>query len=129
MQLAETARSKFSGRDYSDHLTLVRAYNGWKDAERTHSGYDYCWKNFLSSQTLKAMDSMRKQFFNLLKEASLIDNIEGCSKLSHDEHLVRAIICAGMFPGVCSVVVSRPYLCIYFQPLFFSSKFCSFTLQ
>ncbi|CAH8254939.1 unnamed protein product [Arabidopsis lyrata] len=102
--LAETARSKFSGRDYSDHLTLVRAYSGWKDAERTHSGYEYCWKNFLSSQTLKAMDSMRKQFFNLLKEASLIDNIEGCSKLSHDEHLVRAIICAGLFPGICSVV-------------------------
>lgn len=107
LQLAESARSKFSGRDCSDHLTLIRAYSAWKDAERTRSGNEYCWQNFLSAQTLKAMDSMRKQFFFLLKEASLIDNVESCSKLSYDEHLVRAIICAGLFPGVCSVVVSH----------------------
>ncbi|KAG2288835.1 hypothetical protein Bca4012_030204 [Brassica carinata] len=50
------------------------------------------------------MDSMRKQFLFLLKEASLIDNIEGCSKLSYDDHIVRVIICAALFPGICSVV-------------------------
>ncbi|XP_010551147.1 PREDICTED: DExH-box ATP-dependent RNA helicase DExH3 [Tarenaya hassleriana] len=102
--LAESSKSQFAARDYSDHMALARAYNGWKEAEKEQSGYEYCWKNFLSFQTLKAMDSMRRQFFFLLKDASLIDNVEDCNKLSHDDHLVRAIICAGLYPGICSVV-------------------------
>ncbi|KNA12189.1 hypothetical protein SOVF_127160 [Spinacia oleracea] len=102
--LAESAKAQFSGREFSDHLTLIRAYEGWKHAERQQSGYEYCWTNFLSSQTLRAIDSLRKQFFSLLKDTGLVDtDNESRNKWSHDEHLVRAIICAGMFPGVCSV--------------------------
>ncbi|XP_037496022.1 DExH-box ATP-dependent RNA helicase DExH3, partial [Jatropha curcas] len=59
--LAESAKVQFSARYYSDHLALVRAYDGWKDAEKQQSGYEYCWKNFLSAQTMKAIDSLRKQ--------------------------------------------------------------------
>ncbi|KAK9278678.1 hypothetical protein L1049_028252 [Liquidambar formosana] len=103
--LAESAKSQFSAREYSDHLALVRAFEGWKDAERQQSGYEYCWRNFLSAQTLKAIDSLRKQFFFLLKDTGLIEcNTETCNKWSHDENLIRAIICAGLFPGICSVV-------------------------
>lgn len=54
------------------------------------------------------MDSLRKQFFFLLKDAGLVDeNTENCIKWSRDEHLIRAVICAGLFPGICSVVVSQ----------------------
>lgn len=103
--LADAARSQFSCQDYSDHLALVRAYNGWKDAERDHSGYEYCWKNFLSAQTLKAIDSLRKQFFFLLKDTGLVDEENNmCNKWSHDEDLIRAVICAGLYPGISSVV-------------------------
>ncbi|XP_021727385.1 DExH-box ATP-dependent RNA helicase DExH3-like [Chenopodium quinoa] len=103
--LAESAKAQFSGREFSDHIALIRAYEGWKDAEKQQSGYEYCWRNFLSAQTFKAIDSLRKQFFSLLKDTGLVglDN-ESQNKWSHDEHLVRAIICAGLFPGVCSVV-------------------------
>ncbi|KAJ4960848.1 hypothetical protein NE237_020758 [Protea cynaroides] len=104
-ELAEAARAQFSSRDYSDHLSLVRAYEGWREAERKQSGYEYCWKNFLSAQTLKAIDSLRRQFFSLLKDTGLVDeNRENCNAWSHDEHLIRAVICAGLFPGICSVV-------------------------
>lgn len=107
MQLAESAKLQFSCRDYSDHLALVRAYEGWREAERDRAGYDYCWKNFLSVQTLKAIDSLRRQFLFLLKDTGLVDeNMTSCNKWSRDESLVRAVICAGLYPGVSSVVVS-----------------------
>ncbi|CAL1369813.1 unnamed protein product [Linum trigynum] len=104
--LAESAKAQFAANEYSDHLTLVRAYDGWKNAERDQSGYEYCWRNFLSAQTLKAIDSLRKQFFFLLKDANLIDqqHPENCNTWSQDVNLVRAVICAGLFPGICSVV-------------------------
>lgn len=110
LQLAESAKAQFSARDFSDHLALVRAYDGWKDAERQQSGYEYCWKNFLSAQTLKAMDSLRKQFLYLLKDIGLVDSIQSCNAWSNNEHLVRAIVCGGLFPGICSVVVSYAIL-------------------
>lgn len=103
--LADSAKSQFSCQDYSDHLALIRAYEGWKDAEKAHTGYEYCWKNFLSSQTLKAIDSLRKQFHFLLKDTGLVhESIAPCSIWCRDENLVRAVICAGLFPGICSVV-------------------------
>ncbi|KAL7234746.1 hypothetical protein ACSBR1_018240 [Camellia fascicularis] len=103
--LAGTAKSRFSAKDYSDHMALVRAYEGWKDAERGGSAYEYCWRNFLSAQTLQAIHSLRKQFSFILKGAGLLDADAGTNnRLSHNQSLVRAIICSGLFPGIASVV-------------------------
>ncbi|KAK4835237.1 hypothetical protein QYF36_007185 [Acer negundo] len=103
--LAGVAKSRFSAKDYSDHMALVRAYEGWKDAEREGSAYEYCWRNFLSAQTLQAIHSLRKQFNFILRDAGLLDEDGGTNnKLSHNQALVRAIICSGLFPGIASVV-------------------------
>ncbi|KAK6134232.1 hypothetical protein DH2020_032037 [Rehmannia glutinosa] len=102
--LAEAAKAQFS-RDYSDHLALVRAFEGWKVADRDLAAHEYCWKNFLSAQSMKAIDSLRKEFYSLLKDIGLVDsNPTTYSVWSYDEHLVRAIICYGLYPGICSVV-------------------------
>ncbi|KAK9276788.1 hypothetical protein L1049_006324 [Liquidambar formosana] len=102
--LAEAAKAQFS-HDHSDHLALVRAYEGWKDAEQDLAGYEYCWKNFLSAQSMKAIDSLRKEFFSLLKDTGLVDsNMTTCNAWSYDGHLIRAVICCGLYPGICSIV-------------------------
>ncbi|KAH0759702.1 hypothetical protein KY290_023195 [Solanum tuberosum] len=102
--LADAAKAHFS-RDFSDHLALVRAYEGWRDAERDLAGYEYCWKNFLSAQSMKAIDSLRKEFYSLLNDTGLVDsNITMYNSWSYDEHLLRAIICYGLYPGICSVL-------------------------
>ena len=90
-------------------MALVRAYEGWKEAEREGSAYEYCWRNFLSAQTLQAIHSLRKQFNFILKDAGLIEeDTNNNNKLSHNQALVRAIICSGLYPGIASVVV-----CLY----------------
>ncbi|CAN7079272.1 unnamed protein product [Brassica oleracea var. botrytis] len=102
--LAEAAKSQFS-RDHSDHLALVRAYEGYKRAEEEAGVYDYCWKNFLSIQSMRAIDSLRKEFFSLLKDTGLIDGTPATCKLGgNDENLTRAVICYALYPGICSVV-------------------------
>ncbi|KAK9733114.1 hypothetical protein RND81_04G044400 [Saponaria officinalis] len=103
--LAGIAKARFSAKDYSDHMALVRAYEGWKDAEREGSAYEYCWRNFLSSQTLQAIHSIRKQFSSILKDAGIVDDdVSSNNTLSHNQSLVRAVICSGLFPGIASVV-------------------------
>ncbi|KAH6771511.1 RNA helicase family protein [Perilla frutescens var. hirtella] len=102
--LAEAAKAQFS-HDFSDHLALVRAYEGWKVADRDLTAYEYCWKNFLSAQSMKAIDSLRKEFYSLLKDTGLVDsNPITYNVWSYDENLLRAVICYGLYPGICSVV-------------------------
>lgn len=92
-------------------MALVRAYEGWKDAEREGSAYEYCWRNFLSAQTLQAIHSLRKQFNFILGDAGLIEADAGSNnRLSHNQSLVRAVICSGLFPGIASVVVKSDLL-------------------
>ncbi|GMQ01830.1 hypothetical protein CsSME_00048322 [Camellia sinensis var. sinensis] len=66
-KLAEAAKTQFS-HDYSDHLALFWAYKGWKEVERDVARYEYCWKNFLLAQTIKAIDVLRGEFYSSLKE-------------------------------------------------------------
>lgn len=59
---------------------------------------------------MKAIDSLRKEFYSLLKEAGLVDsNPVTYNVLSYDENLLRAVICYGLYPGICSVVVSMMF--------------------
>ncbi|XP_078430848.1 DEA(D/H)-box RNA helicase family protein isoform X2 [Wolffia australiana] len=101
-EIAGSAKSRFSAKDYSDHMALVRAYEGWKAAEREGSGYEFCWRNFLSPQTLQAIHSLRRQFSFILKDAGLTE--AASNSLSHNQALVRAVICSGLYPGIASVV-------------------------
>ncbi|KAK7348858.1 hypothetical protein VNO80_23591 [Phaseolus coccineus] len=102
--LAQAAKSQFS-HDYSDHLAIVRAYDSWKDAEIDNAGHDYCWKNFLSPQSMKVIDALRVEFLSLLKDIGLVDgNMSSCNAWSYDMYLIRAAICYGLYPGICSVV-------------------------
>lgn len=67
----------------------------------------------LSVQSLKDIDSFRKEFF-LLMDTGLVDgNPTTCNSCSHDEHLVRAVLCYGLYPGICSIMVSHLiYFCL-----------------
>ncbi|KAK1386969.1 RNA helicase [Heracleum sosnowskyi] len=101
---AEAAKAQFS-RSYSDHLALVRAYEGWKTAEIDLAEYRYCWKNFLSAQSMKSIDSLRGEFYSLLRETGLVDSNTNIHNVwSYDENLLRAVICYGLYPGICSIV-------------------------
>ncbi|CAH1431364.1 unnamed protein product [Lactuca virosa] len=103
-ELAEAVKAQFS-QDHSDHFALVRAYEGWKVAEHALGGYEYCWKNFLSAQSMKAIDSLRREFLSLLKDTGLVDgNMVIFNAWSYDENLIRAIICYGLYPGISSIV-------------------------
>ncbi|XWS50779.1 hypothetical protein CRYUN_Cryun12cG0117700 [Craigia yunnanensis] len=76
--LAESAKAQFSGQEYSDHIAIVRAYDGWKKLKE--------------SSLVMSIDT------------GLVDqNIENHNNWSNDKHLIRAVICAGLFPGLCSV--------------------------
>ncbi|KAK5629178.1 hypothetical protein RRF57_004893 [Xylaria bambusicola] len=75
---ADQARKAFKKAD-SDLLTVYNAYLGWKKVCQTQShDFQYCKKNYLSSQTLSNIEDLKGQLL-----VSLVD--AGFLQLTHDE--------------------------------------------
>lgn len=100
---ADAAKRSFAGDSCSDHIALVKAFEGYKEAKRNRNERAFCWEYFLSPVTLRMMEDMRDQFLNLLSDIGFVNKSRGVSaynQYSHDMEMVSAILCAGLYPNV-----------------------------
>ncbi|XP_020424242.1 DExH-box ATP-dependent RNA helicase DExH1 isoform X2 [Prunus persica] len=100
---ADAAKQSFAGDSFSDHIAVVKAFEGWKEAKHNGTGKTFCWDNFLSPVTLQMMEDMRIQFLDLLSNIGFLDKSRGANaynQYSHDLEMVCAILCAGLYPNV-----------------------------
>ncbi|KAI5679650.1 hypothetical protein M9H77_00877 [Catharanthus roseus] len=100
---ADAAKRSFAGDSCSDHIALLKAFEGWKDAKRTGNARAFCWENFLSPVTLQMMEDMRNQFLDLLSDIGFVDKSKGdnaYNQYGRDLEMVCAILCAGLYPNV-----------------------------
>ncbi|KAG9273415.1 ATP-dependent RNA helicase DHX36 [Astyanax mexicanus] len=112
-KIADQRRKILSKNSKSDHLTIVNAFTGWEEAKRR--GYrcerEYCWDNFLSSNTLQMLQNMKGQFAEHLLAAGFVsskDPKDPRSNINSDnEKLLKAVIVAGLYPKVAKI---RPSL-------------------
>ncbi|KAL6514314.1 hypothetical protein OROHE_019056 [Orobanche hederae] len=100
---ADEAKRSFAGDSCSDHIALLKAFEGWKDAKRKREERAFCWENFLSPVTMQMMDDMRMQFLDLLAGIGFVNKSQGpeaYNQYSDDLEVVCAILCAGLYPNV-----------------------------
>ncbi|KAH9565143.1 hypothetical protein CY35_04G062100, partial [Sphagnum magellanicum] len=101
---ANEAHKWFANNHQSDHIATLKAYQGWQDAKQNGAELSYCWDNFLSLPTLKMIEGIQHQFLNILVDMNFIDKIHAqhvkYDTNSHDLAMVKAILCAGLFPNV-----------------------------
>nr|XP_043610150.1 DExH-box ATP-dependent RNA helicase DExH1 isoform X2 [Erigeron canadensis] len=100
---ADDAKRSFAGDSCSDHIALLKAFEGWKEAKRSGSERSFCWENFLSMQTMKMIADMRLQFLDLLSDIGFVDKSKGANtynQYSDDMEMVCAVLCAGLYPNV-----------------------------
>ena len=63
----------------SDHIALVKAFEGYKEAKCNRNERAFCWENFISPITLRMMEDMREQFLNLLSDIGFVEKCKGAS--------------------------------------------------
>ncbi|KAK3157762.1 hypothetical protein QOZ80_2AG0127610 [Eleusine coracana subsp. coracana] len=100
---ADAVKRSFAGDSCSDHIALLKAFVAWKEAKRSGRERSFCWENFLSPMTLKMMDDMRNQFFDLLSDIGFVNKSRGVKAYNHygsDMEMVCAVLCAGLYPNV-----------------------------
>ncbi|XP_028549002.1 DExH-box ATP-dependent RNA helicase DExH1 isoform X2 [Dendrobium catenatum] len=100
---ADDAKRSFASDTCSDHIALLKAFDAWKDAKRGKQERAFCWENFLSPMTLQMMDDMRSQFLDLLSGIGFFNKAKGIKAYNlygGDIEMIRAILCAGLYPNV-----------------------------
>jgi len=75
----------------SDHLALVKAFNGWSAARRAGQERGYCSSNFLSSSTMMMVNGMRTQ---------LLGELQVFLTAQHSKQML--FICAGSTRASCA---------------------------
>ncbi|XP_015774501.1 PREDICTED: ATP-dependent RNA helicase DHX36-like [Acropora digitifera] len=110
---AERARAYFAGDTRSDHLALLRAFQGWEQASRGGREREFCWRNFLSGNTMKMIKDMKQQFSSLLRDIGFLDSSDpkatSANRNSENLKLVKAILCAGLYPNVAKIEHHRTF--------------------
>jgi ATP-dependent RNA helicase DHX36 len=104
---ADEVKRRLAGESFSDHVALLRAFDGYQTARRRGDGSNFAWRHFLSENTLRLMDDMRRQFRDLLSDAGFLRRDGGgggCNHHAGNVELVKAVLCAGLSPNVVSVV-------------------------
>ena len=117
-------KRSFCKNTCSDHLTLLRAFDGWRNAKSRGEEWSFCRRYFLSNTTLRMIDEMRKQFFELLIGIGFVSEMRGSSKSSRrrwQKHLlngphnanasnlslIRSVICAGLYPNILRIMPTK----------------------
>lgn len=117
---ADEARKTFAVAG-SDHLTILNAYNQWSDLKKNGNNRavsSFLKENFLGRFALFQMEDLRKQYHSLLidigflpKKFRLKDMNHVANANSHNIGLIKAVLCAGLYPNIVvaprSVVASK----------------------
>lgn len=102
-RLADLKKLELSNGQRSDHLLYAEALRRFEGLDTYRRGR-FCWEYFLSQNTMNLLSNMKKQFMEYLYELNFVPNTDphcrDCNVNSNNLSLIKAVICAGLYPNV-----------------------------
>uniref|UniRef100_A0A8C6Y0B9 ATP-dependent RNA helicase DHX29 n=1 Tax=Naja naja TaxID=35670 RepID=A0A8C6Y0B9_NAJNA len=110
---ADLAKS-FLALASSDHLTIYKAYLGWKKA-RSEGGYraemTYCRRNFLNRTSLLTLEDVKQELIRVVQTAGFAapsSRHEATHSLTLQEMvLLKAVLTAGLYDNVGKIMYTK----------------------
>jgi len=108
----------FGGKDWvggtvkGDLIAVIAAYRAWAEKEK-HGRETFCRGHALVSSSLREMEMLRKQFFDLMVDAGFVSGSKGnsdlldaddCNIAREDALLTSCCIIGGLYPNICTLV-------------------------
>lgn len=104
---ANRKKLELSKGEYSDHIALAEALRRFEVAYRRGNAGQFCREYFLSFNTLKLLSEMKSEFARHLYEMKFLDsedpNDTNANRNSDNIGLIKAIVCAGLYPNIAVV--------------------------
>lgn len=102
-KIAREKKLQLSNGQNSDHLLYYEALRQFEELDYYNRRH-FCWEYFLSQNTLTLLSNMKKQFMEYLYELNFVPNTnpncKECNRNSDNLSLIKAVICAGLYPNV-----------------------------
>lgn len=104
---ARKRKIELSGLEFSDHIAFYEALRRFEIAYASRKANVFCRNYYLSFNTLKLLSEMKNQFAEHLCNMKFMEkknpNAAEVNKNSTNISLVKAIVCAGLYPNVAVV--------------------------
>ncbi|XP_073408067.1 3'-5' RNA helicase YTHDC2 isoform X2 [Dendrobates tinctorius] len=105
---AMLCRKRFTAATFSDHMSLLRAFQAWQKARSDGWEKAFCEKNFLSQATMEIIIGMRTQLLGQLRASGFVKargagDIRDVNTNSENWAVVKAALVAGMYPNLIHV--------------------------
>ncbi|XP_038072672.1 3'-5' RNA helicase YTHDC2-like isoform X2 [Patiria miniata] len=105
---AMAVRKKYAATTFSDHMALLRAFQAWQRARSDGWEKAFCQRNFLSQATMEMIVGMRTQLLGQLRASGFVrargpGDIRDLNTNSENWAVVKASLCAGMYPNIMKV--------------------------
>lgn len=124
---AHNAKVKLSCNSLSDHMSLLRAFQGWQKAKSDGYANKFCQTNFISPSSMEMIFGIRTQLLGQLRASGFVrargpSDIRDLNTNSENWAVVKAVLCAGYFPNVLrqeplsGVMMSRKDPRVAFHP-------------
>ncbi|CAH2049582.1 unnamed protein product, partial [Iphiclides podalirius] len=102
------ARKEFAADSYSDHMALLRAFQGWQTARANGTERAFCAKNLICGATMEMIVGYRAQLLAQLRALGLVKargsgDIKDVNQNSEKWHVVKAVLVGGLYPSVARV--------------------------
>ncbi|XP_078045232.1 ATP-dependent DNA/RNA helicase DHX36 [Augochlora pura] len=105
---------------YSDHIALAEALRRFECSYRDRNASNFCKEYFLSLNTLKLLSEMKTQFTQYLYEMKFLETDNprdrNANRNSDNIQLVKAIVCAGLYPNIAIVRAATKHGLILWTP-------------
>ncbi len=102
---AKQSRRRFAAGSFSDHMALLRAFQGWQRARVEGSERHFCYQNQISASTMEMVTGMRTQLLGQLRASGFVrakgaGDIRDLNKNSENWAVVKAALAAGSYPNL-----------------------------
>ncbi|XP_031779462.1 3'-5' RNA helicase YTHDC2 [Nasonia vitripennis] len=107
-QAAMLARKEFASNTYSDHMSVLRAFQIWQNARANGWERAFCEKNFISAAVMEMVVGMRTQLLGQLRASGFVKSrgsgdIRDLNSNSENWAVVKAALTAGLYPNLIRV--------------------------
>ena len=111
----------FGGQDWQggtvkgDLIAVIAVYRAWAKKKGRQQRDKFCRDHALNSTTLCDMETLRRQFFDLLVDAGLVpakndvslDAEDDCNNASNEDALLTSCcLVGGLYPNICTLIRS-----------------------
>ena len=102
------ARKRFATNTYSDHMAVLRAFQGWQNARASGKERTFCEQNFISAAVMEMVVGMRTQLLGQLRASGFVrarwpGDIRDLNSNSENWAVVKAALTAGSYPNLMRV--------------------------